>query len=129
MLIGLMMVFGAIASPDPKSEAAAEPQYKSYKTHVPSVYEPKYTYPKPDYPTTYKPASYPSYTEPSYPEHKPTGPYPSPSYKKDYYCDPRTPPKCAYSYNATFCLKDYEYPEQEIQVEIIREVIKYEYIF
>ena len=107
-----MALAGALADPEP----AADPQYRSYSKY-PS-YEPSYpSYPKPSY---HEPAypSKPSYHEPTYPS-KPS--YPSydhkPSYKKDYgYCDPRATPSCAEHANATFCLKDYEYPERDIQV-------------
>ena len=93
----------AIAFADP--EPAADPQYRSYGRYP--THEPSYpSYPKPSY---HEPA-YPS--KPSYPlyDYKP-------SYKKDYgYCDPRATPSCAEHANATFCLKDYEYPERDIQV-------------
>lgn len=32
------------------------------------------------------------------------------------YCDTRSPPKCLRNANQTYCLKDTEYPEKEIQV-------------
>jgi hypothetical protein len=99
MLLGLMVV-ATLAKPELEAEESADPQYYS-------KYEPKYpSYPKP----SYKP-SYPAH--PAYPDYKPSYDH---SYKKEnYYCDPRTPPKCANA-SATFCLSDYEYPAQDIQV-------------
>lgn len=111
-----VVVMAAFAEPEP--EPAADPQY--YNKYSPPVYEPiKYQ------PKAYKQPEYPSYSKP-YPE--PYAPksaypvYPEPSYgtayyKKDYnYCDPRSPPKCAHNASSTYCLKDYEYPEEDIQV-------------
>lgn len=96
MLLGLMVV-AALAKPELEAEESADPQY--YSKH-----EPKYpSYPKPSYKPSY----------PAYPDYKPSYDH---SYKKEkYYCDPRTPPKCANA-SATFCLSDYEYPAQDIQV-------------
>lgn len=114
----MMVILGAaLAAPEPEPVAAAEAQYKSYKSYVPAIYEPKYPSYKPEYPMGYKSSSSPY--QPEYPKPSSSYPTPSPYTKKDYYCDPRSPPKCVYSANATFCLKDYEYPEQEIQVKSI----------
>ena len=50
----------------------------------------------------------------------PQDPYKRPppyNYQAEYgYCDPRTPPKCVQNATDTYCLKDYEYPEKEVQV-------------
>jgi len=73
--------------------------------------------PEPQYPKSYgSPLS--SYPEPSYGKKPPKSSYPA-GYKQDY-CDPRAPPACVQSLNDTFCLKDYEYPEKEIQVNIYK---------
>lgn len=111
MLLGLMVV-AALAEPEPKAEPSADPQYRKYDRPA---------YPKPAYPS-YKP-DYPAY-KPDYPAYKPAyEPYPKPayggypSYKKDYYCDPRAPPKCVqHNVSLTYCLSDYEYPEYDVQV-------------
>ena len=43
---------------------------------------------------------------------------PADDYKKDnYYCDPRIPPKCANG-SDFYCLRDYEYPLEEIRVRL-----------
>ena len=100
MLLCLMLVVAAMAEPEasPFNPGYYEPAYK------PDYYKPDYPepYPKPGYPQPYAKTAY----KPSY----------GPSYKKDnYYCDPRTPPKCANA-SAPYCLSDYEYPLEEIQV-------------
>ena len=109
------------AKPEAKAEPAADPQYHNkYERKYPqpqSHYSKPSSY-KPDYPS-YKPAypesSYPKPGYPSYGSYKPS--YDAPYKKDNYYCDPRAPPKCVqYNTSATFCLSDYEYPEQEIQV-------------
>ena len=113
MLVCLMLVVASMA--EPEAEASADPQYYS-------KYEPDYN------PSYYKPAYKPDYYKPEYPEPYPkpaySQPYAKPAYKPsyghsykkdDYYCDPRTPPKCANA-SAPYCLSDYEYPLEEIQV-------------
>ncbi|XP_046453848.1 neurotrophin 1-like isoform X2 [Daphnia pulex] len=113
MLLCLMLVVAAMAEPEPKAEASADPQYRPrYEPEYnPSYHKPAYKpdYYKPDYPESYPKPGYPQpYAKPSY----------GPSYKKDnYYCDPRTPPKCANA-SAPYCLSDYEYPLEEIQYAI-----------
>ena len=108
MLLGLMVV-AALAEPEPKAEPSADPQYRKYDR--PAYPKPAYPSYKPDYPA-YKPA-YESYPKPAY------GGYPS--YKKDYYCDPRAPPKCVqHNVSLTYCLSDYEYPEYDVQVVRIK---------
>ena len=99
------MVVAALAEPEPKAEPSADPQYRKYDR--PAYPKPAYPSYKPDYPA-YKPA-YEPYPKPAY------GGYPS--YKKDYYCDPRAPPKCVQqNVSLTYCLSDYEYPEYDVQV-------------
>lgn len=73
---------------------------------------------EPPYPHRHEPSySTPAYAKSAFPsalEHKPVY---GQDYKPQYnYCDPRAPPKCAQHVNATYCLKDYDYPEREIQV-------------
>lgn len=114
MLLGLMVV-AALAEPEAKAEPAADPQYPP-KYDRPAYPKPAY---KPDYPG-YKPA-YPAY-KPAYPEPYPKPAYGGhPSYKKDYYCDPRAPPKCVQQNTSlTYCLSDYEYPEHDVQVKTFK---------
>lgn len=97
------MVVAALSEPQPK--AVADPQYSPKHEHdyrpYPDYHKPSY---KPDYPQ--------SYPKPAYPPHS--------AYKPSYgsYCDPRTPPQCANS-SSTYCLSDYEYPLEEIEVILI----------
>ena len=118
VLVGLVMVLGlAVAEPEP----AAEPQYKSYKT-IPAVYEPKKypVYPKEpvqEYPSYYPAAPAPYYPA-KYPEYYPKPSYGQPS-KKDFYCDPRSPPKCVSGTNATFCKLIYLLFRLQFVIEMI----------
>lgn len=107
-MVFALVVVAAVAEPEAKADPIAEPQY----------------YPAKPYAKPYSPPAYPAYPEPAYGkpaypsyDYKPT--YGAASYKKDNYCDPRAPPKCAqHASNATFCLQDQEYPEQEVQVTL-----------
>lgn len=118
------MVLGSVANPEPEpyrkldyGDPSSYPTYPepsySKPSYIPHSYrstyttEPSYAHSKPDY------AKFPSALD-----FKPSGLKSSYDYKPQYdgYCDPRVPPRCAQHINATYCLKDYDYPEREIQV-------------
>ena len=86
-----MMVEVAKAEPEP--EPKADPQYynKGYAI-LPYGYKPEYQQ------TAYR-SQYPTYSKPDYHD-----------YKRAYYCDSKATPQCAHNSNATYCLKDLEYP-------------------
>lgn len=66
---------------------------------------------------TSKPTTKPAYPQTRYPQPLyRRNQYINKSYSKVEYCDPRSPPKCVKNVNETFCLKDTEYPEKEVQV-------------
>ncbi|XP_057378132.1 gamete and mating-type specific protein A-like [Daphnia carinata] len=130
------------ANPRPSYPAYTKPSYPAPAYPKPSYPAPTYpkpsypapTYPKPSYPApAYPKPSYPApvYPKPAYPA--PAGPtypkpaYPEPahpaSYEKKYqspydYCNPRKAPKCSNNGTETFCLKDAEYPVQEVKYAI-----------
>lgn len=68
----------------------------------------------------YKPTSSSS-SQPRYPQ-PPISYFEQSQYKPSYeqveynYCDPRSPPHCVKNATEIFCLKDFEYPEKEVQV-------------
>ena len=109
--------------------ATADPEPQGYYTKGTPGYSKGYTKPASYSPPSYHAPKYPAtsyghhdYKPPTYGHHD----YKAPSYghsygpyKKPDYCDPKAPPKCALnSTHLGYCLKDYEYPEYEVQVSI-----------
>ena len=119
--------------------ATADPEPQGYYTKGTPGYSKGYTKPASYSPPSYHAPKYPAtsyghhdYKPPAYGHHDYKAPsyghsdYKAPSYghsygpyKKPDYCDPKAPPKCALnSTHLGYCLKDYEYPEYEVQVSI-----------
>lgn len=127
-----MAAIGVLGKPDAAAEAQyrekayrSEPQYpgsRYSKGEYPSTYRSSSSYEKPtSYRQRYEPAPYkkeysPAPYTPTYKKDYPPSYGPASYAKKDYYCDPRAPPKCAENATDIYCLKDYEYPLEEIQV-------------
>lgn len=94
--------------PEYESEIGQPTQYKATGGRVSSA--------------KYKPPLQSSYSKPRYPQPPPSYPAEQSPYKHSYeqdeynYCNPRTPPKCVKNTNDIFCMKDFEYPEKEVQV-------------
>lgn len=86
--------------PEYESEIGQPTQYKATGGRLP-----------PKYKSTQSSYSQPRYPQTEQSQYKP--PYEQDEYN---YCNPRSPPACVKNASDTFCLKDFEYPEKEVQV-------------